>query len=222
MKQILIFLLSALVGTGSVFAQSSDSPKVGWFIAPEAGVIFQEGHLGRTVGTSLGVSLFRNHLKLGIQGYGRSGPINPQEFFVEAHNGQTYKGSSTLRLRADHGTFGLFIAPTFQVGKVEVDIPVALGQLGGGFYLTGEDRNTPDGRRVSEWENQLMDGRDASFSGWAEFGVRGFIPLNSRHVSLGAGLHYTVAPGWSTYYNPSGDFYNNRLRFSLVLLMGSD
>ncbi len=36
-----------------------------------------------------------------------------------------------------------------------------VGYGGFGFYLHGDDRKTPDGRRVSEWEDELLDGRDA-------------------------------------------------------------
>ena len=216
MKKIIVSSLLILC-VQMLWGQDKKRPAIGWFVAPEVGGIFHSDHLGRTVGASLGIKLFNDHLKIGIQGYGRSGPINPDEFLVEASGGQTYKGSSTLRLRADHGVVGLFIAPTLRLKKIQLDLPIGLGQLGAGFYLNGTDRETPDGRRVSAWENQLMDGRDAGFAGWIEVGARALIPLNSDHLSLGVGLHYTWAPGWQTYYNPDGSFYNNRLRLSIVV-----
>ncbi len=217
MKQFTIFLSFFLLSASLVLAQAPEKSKVGWFISPEVGGILHSDHLGNTVGASFGVKLWQNRLKVGILGYGRSGPINPQEFTVETSTGESYRGSNVLRLRADHGAFGLMIAPSFSLRKIHMDIPIVLGQLGAGFYLLGEDRNTPDGRRVSEWENQLMDGRDAGFANMLEVGVRAFVPLSNEHISLGAGLHYTMAPGWETYYDPSGDFYNNRLRFSLIV-----
>ena len=61
-----------------------------------------------------------------------------------------------------------------------------------------------------------MDGMDAGFSSWFEFGTRVFMPLKNDHFSIGAGLHYTIAPQWSTYADPNGSLYNNRLRFSVV------
>lgn len=191
--------------------------KIGWFISPEVGGILHNDHLGKTVGASLGISVWKHRLKIGIHSYGRSGPINGKTFQIEASDGQVYKGSSTLTLRADHGAFGLLLAPSFQLGNWEMDVPLMLGMVGGGFYLFGADRETPDGRRVSEWENQLMGEEDAGFGNLIEFGLRAFAPLKTKGISLGAGLHYTLTPGWTSYYDPSGDFYNNKLRFSLVL-----
>jgi hypothetical protein len=217
----LSFLLCTLFFINTSSAQEKKASKIGWFISPEIGGIFHGDHLGLTVGASLGIKLFNDHLKLGIQGYGRPGPINAQEFFIEASDGQTYKGNSTLRLRADHGFFGLFLAPSFSIKKIQLDFPVTVGMLGGGFYFTGDDRKTPDGDRVSVWENKLMDGRDAGFGLGVDIGARVFFPLKNEHISLGAGLHYTIAPTWETYYDPTGNFYNNRLRFSLVVLFES-
>lgn len=211
-------IFSFLFYTASIVAQdATPKAKVGWFVSPEVGGIFHPDHVGLTVGASMGVKLFKDHLKVGIQAYSRSGPINGQEFFVEASNGQVYRGSSTLRLRADHASFGVFLAPGFSIKKVQLDFPIAAGILGAGFYFTGDDRKTPDGARVSVWEDKLMDGRDAGFSPWIEFGARVFFPLKNEHIALGAGLHYTLAPGWSSYYDPVGNFYNNNLRFSLIV-----
>lgn len=219
MKKLLIIFIALFVFQ-NLDAQSeaeTKKRKVGWFISPEVGGIFHGDHLGRTMGTSFGIKLFKNRLKAGVQFYNRSGPINPTEFTIEASGGQTYKGSSTLTLRADHGASGIFIAPTFNIGNVSIDVPIAFGTVGAGFYFTGEDRNTPDGRRVSEWENQLMDEMDAGVGSWLEVGTRVFIPTKNEHVSFGAGLHYTMTPGWETYVSPDGGFYNNRLRFSFVV-----
>lgn len=44
--------------------------------------------------------------------------------------------------------------------------------MGADFYLFGDNRITPDGRRVSEWENDLMGDNDAEFSLMYEGGVR--------------------------------------------------
>ena len=210
-----IFIILTL--TFSISIARAQKSKLGWFISPEIGGIFHGDHIGNTVGASLGIKLFNDHLKIGIQGYGRSGPINAKEYVVEASGGQSYKGSTQLKLRADHGVVGLFIAPSFNIHKLHVDLPIAIGQFGAGYYFTGEDRDTPDGRRVSEWENELMDERDAAVGGWIEFGSRIFFPLKHENLSLGVGLHYTLAPGWETYVDPEGDMYNNRLRFSLIL-----
>jgi hypothetical protein len=183
--------------------------------------MFLEDHVGNSVGASFGMKLWKNRLKIGINAYGRSGPINPQTFTVEAYNGQIYKGSSTLTLRADYGTIGLMIAPTFKVKNIEIDVPISYGMGGGGFYLVGDDRNTPDGARVSEWENKLMNGEDAASGSWLEFGVRGFFPTKIKGIQVGAGVHYSMVQGWKTYYEPGGEFYNNKFRSSLFVNFGS-
>ena len=222
MKKNILTLIVVLSAIFSINAQEvSKSNKIGWFITPEIGAMFLEDHVGNSVGASFGMKLWKNRLKIGINAYGRSGPINLQTFTVEAYNGQIYKGSSTLTLRADYGTIGLMIAPTFKVKNVEIDVPISYGMGGGGFYLVGDDRNTPDGARVSEWENKLMNDEDAASGSWLEFGVRGFSPTKIEGIQVGAGVHYSMVQGWKTYYDPSGEFYNNKFRASLFVNFGS-
>lgn len=217
MQKYFISFLAGMLTLSVSFGQVEKKKPIGWFISPEIGTIFHDDHIGRTVGASMGLKLFDDRLKIGIFNVGRSGPINPATFNIAASNGQTYKGSPELKLRADQASFGLMIAPTFDLGKLKLDIPVNLGLMGAGFYLTGEDRETPDGRRVSEWENQLMDGQDADFGNWMEIGLRSFFPLKNEAMSLGVGLHYSRVSNWSTYYDPEGDFYNGNLRLSIIL-----
>jgi hypothetical protein len=218
MKKV-IFCVVLLTTTLSLFAQSAK--RVGWFLTPEVGAMFLDGHTGRTVGGSFGLQLFKNHLKIGIMGYGRSGPINPATFETSAYNDLVYKGSSKLTLRADHGAFGLLLAPAFRIKKLAFDVPIGLGMVAGGFYLVGEDRDTPDGRRVSAWENELMNGEDAGFGNMIEAGVRVFLPTRYNGVQYGVGLHYTTTSGWKTYYDPTGDFYNQKFRLSVFANFGS-
>jgi hypothetical protein len=222
MKKNILTLIVVLSAIFTIKAQEvSKSNKIGWFITPEIGAMFLEDHVGNSVGASFGMKLWKNRLKIGINAYGRSGPINPKTFTIEAYNGQIYKGSSTLTLRADYGTIGLMIAPTFKVKNIEIDVPISYGMGGGGFYLVGDDRNTPDGARVSEWENKLMNGEDAASGSWLEFGVRGFFPTKIKGIQVGAGVHYSMVQGWKTYYDPSGEFYNNKFRASLFVNFGS-
>lgn len=222
MKSILLTIIAALSATVALTAQDSSRPKgIGWFITPEAGAMFLQEHVGNSVGASFGIKAWKNRLKIGIHAYGRSGPINPKVFTIEAYNGQTYKGSNILDLRADWGTIGVLVAPTFKVGKVEIDVPLNYGMGAGGFYLFGDDRKTPDGARVSDWENVLMNGEDASAGSWLEFGVRGFLPTRVDGMQWGAGIHYTMIQGWKTFYDPSGEFYHNKFRASLFVHFGS-
>jgi len=226
MKKIIIILAIGFLGLANLSAQTTISSenkesKIGWFITPEVSAMFLDDHVGNAVGASFGLSFWKNRIKLGISGYGRSGPINGTTFNIEADNGQTYKGSNTLTLRADHGTFAVFIAPTFKLGKVQLDVPISYGTIGAGFYFVGDDRITPDGRRVSEWENQMMDGRDAGFGGLLEVGARAFFPTKMKGMQIGAGLHFTTTQGWETYFDPTGNFYNNKLRASLFINFGT-
>lgn len=185
--------------------------------------MFLKDHIGHTVGFSMGVKLLKGHLKIGYYNYGRSGPINSYTINTPLPAGVTYKGKSSIDLRADHGAFGLMIAPSFTLrkSKIEIDFPINIGSIGAGFYLAGDDRETPDNRRVSEWENELFEGKDAAFAGMLEFGIRAFVPTKINGLQWGVGIHYLTVQDWSTFANPSGDFYNNKIRASVFVNFGS-
>ena len=36
-----------------------------------------------------------------------------------------------------------------------------------------------------------------------------------------AGVHYTMVQGWKTFYDPTGDLYNKKLRASIFVNFGS-
>ena len=222
MKSLIIAIV-IVATTTYAFSQeiTPKKSKVGWFLTPEVGAMFLDGSVGNTFGISGGVKVWKNRLKLGIMAYSRSCPTNSATFNAKLPPGQTYKGQSTLKLRADWGAFGGMIAPTFKVKNVEIDVPISFGGGIGGFYLVGDDRKTPDGARVSVWEDKLFKGEDAAFGSLTEFGVRAFFPTKVKGMTMGAGLHYTLISGWKTYYDPTGDFYNNKLRASLVINFGS-
>lgn len=221
MKTILAVVYLLLATSLHAQDQKTKPTKIGWFVTPEVGTMFLDDHIGKTVGTSLGVKIWKNRLKVGAFVYGRSGPINGATFAAVLPEGVTYKGQSRLNLRGDHGMFGLLVAPVFRLKAVEIDVPIMVGVFGAGFYLSGDDRKTPDGARVSEWENKLFAGRDAAFVNAMEVGLRAFIPTKIKGVRVGAGLHYIMARGVETYYDPAGDSFNNRLRASLSVNFGS-
>jgi hypothetical protein len=222
MKKIIIAILF-IASTTNAFSQEETSKplKVGWYITPEVGVLFLDGSVGNTFGISMGTKIWKNRIKLGIMGYSRSGPTNSATFNYKLNNGLTYKGKSSLDLRADWGAFGGTIAPTFKIKNIEIDVPISFGGGIGGFYLVGDDRKTPDGSRTSVWEDKLFNGEDAAFGGLTEFGVRALFPSKINGMSYGAGLHYTMISGWKTAYDPSGEFYNNKLRASVFINFGS-
>jgi hypothetical protein len=219
-KIIMVAFIFATIS--KAFSQEETKPsKIGWFITPEVGAMFLESHVGNTFGASFGLKFWKDRIKVGIMGYGRSGPTNSATFDLKPINNQTYKGKSTLKLRGDWGTFGLMIAPTFKIKNVELDVPISFGGGVGGFYLVGDDRITPDGDRVSVWENKLFNGEDAAFGSLTEFGVRAFFPTKIKGMTFGGGVHYTLINGWKTLYDPTGEFYNNKLRVSLFVNFGS-
>ncbi len=221
-----IALISALLLFFSLHLCAQETKErrgIGWYITPEYSTMFLNDHVGNAVGFSAGIKLFKDHLKIGYFNYGRSGPINPKTFPTQLPEGRTYKGKSTVDLRADHGAFGLMVAPAFFIPNtnVEIDIPVYYGMIGAGFYLAGEDRKTPDNRRVSEWENDLFEGKDAAFTSMLEVGVRALFPTGLNGLRMGTGLHYTTVQDWDTYVDSSGDFYNSKFRASIFFEFGS-
>jgi hypothetical protein len=223
MKNLIIAIILITI-SNNTFAQEPSTfkgAKIGWFITPEVGTMFLKNHVGKSVGFAFGFKLWKERLKVGFISYGRSGPINRATFNTKFYNNQTYRGKSTTDVRADWGTFGLLLAPTFKIKKISIDVPIMLGGGAGGFYLFGDDRITPDGDRVSVWENKLFNGEDAGFGGLAEIGARVFLPTKIKGITYCAGLHYTITSGWKTNVDPSGNFYNNKLRASLFLNFGS-
>jgi hypothetical protein len=221
-----IFIVTSVSGWAQSHQENntkSSTSKVGWYIAPEMSAMFLDSHVGKALGFQMGLQFFKDRLKVGYFIYARSGPINNETFTTDLQEGVTYKGKSQLQLRADHGAFGLMIAPSFKLpnSKIEIDVPIMIGSVAAGFYLADDDRKTPDGRRVSEWENELFDEQDASFGGLTEFGVRAFFPTKNPSVKIGIGIQYTLVSDLKTYYDPNGDFYNNKFRTSLLIQFGS-
>ena len=137
---------------------------VGLFVATEWRANGLAAHLSHGMALAAGVSLFDRHLKLGLIASSRPGPFNPTTFQTALANGATYKGQSSVSLRSDGGGVGLLVAPAFGIPKspFKVELPLSIGYAAYGFYLNGDERKVPDDRRVSTWESELFDGRDAA------------------------------------------------------------
>ena len=162
-------------------------------------------HLSHGPSFEAGVRLGR--LKLGIAGFARPGPINPKTFATTPANGLMYRGKSQLDLRSDGAFIGALIAPVFDVGDLlSIEMPVTVGQSAFGFYLSGQDRETPDGRRVSDWENELLDGRDSSIGIGVDGGLRASVALTrSKWIAASASVHYLQTFGYDAFVR---DNYN--------------
>ena len=92
------------------------------------------------------------------------------------------------------------------VDWLSVELPVLVGQGAFGFYIYDDREPTPDGRRVSAWEDELLGGKD-SFTGIGiDAGVRlaAKIP-GAPWVQPYLGVHYFMLPGFDTIVRSSYD-----------------
>jgi hypothetical protein len=177
----------------------ADEPKVGAFVDVEWRGMAMAEHLSHGPGFAVGASLLGGHLQVGVAGYGRPGPINPARFRVEV----PYAGKQEVHLRSDGGAMGLFAAPGAEiVPRLHLDLPLMVGYGGFGFYLHGEDRETPDGRKPSAWENELLDERDSSFGLALEGGVR-LAWQAGRHVRPFVAARWSTIAGYDAFVRPS-------------------
>ena len=187
---------------------------------PEYSAMLLKEHVGNAVGFNIGFTTRNDKWDFGIRYYGRSGPINQHiEYDLVLEPGTTYKGKSTLKLGADHGYFAIEGAYNLKISdKLLLRFPISFGQLGAGFYLKGEDRKTPDGRRVSEWEDELQNRTDAGFGLASEIGTQLFYQpfKNQPHIMFGTGVQFTNTYGYSSFLG-GDDFYNNKFRISVGL-----
>lgn len=195
-----LFVLSC---AGSAWAEEPrPAGRLGGFVDLEWRAFGLAGHFSHGPAFAAGVSLWDGTLRLGLGGLNRPGPWNPASFEVTLPNGASYRGQRTLALRSDGAMAGLHMALAFAVPDVpwlSVTLPVTLGYGGFGFYLQGDDRNTPDGRRVSEWENELFAGRDSHLGMVIDSGVRlNLEATQDRWLRPYAALYYTTVPGFDT------------------------
>lgn len=202
MRVLLLSLLFALVSQVThAEAQDRDLQAVAPYVGVGWRVLALGDHVSNGPDYQVGVVLYE-HLRIGIAGFARPGPINGQTFALELPDGQTYKGQSTLSLRSDGSVLGLQLAPLVPLPpktRLEIQVPLILGFGGFGFYLTGDDRKTPDGRRVSEWETELMDDRDASLGFALDVGLRIGIRVYKQWLRVYVGAHYTWIPAYDAF-----------------------
>ncbi|HKK74570.1 MAG TPA: hypothetical protein VJ953_05840 [Saprospiraceae bacterium] len=214
----IIFLAFISVSGFSQDALHTMDRSIGFYFQPEYSAMFLNKHVGNAVGFGLGISSKNRKWDVGIRYYGRSGPINlHDDYLLELPEGETYKGSSTITLGADHGYLGLEVAYTIRLKneRIAIRIPVSFGQLGAGFYLRGEDRYTPDGARTSVWEDRLQGGTDAGFGLCSEFGAQLLYQVSGKneHIHVMLGATYLNTYGYESFLGGT-DFYNNKIRAS--------
>ena len=179
---------------------------IGGFVSLEWRALLLGGHVSHGPGFSAGVSFFDGLLRLGLTGFARPGPINPETFDIVPSTGEPYKGQNTLSLRSDGGFIGLLVEsdlPLWGVDGLRIIPTFAFGNAAFGFYLTGDDRETPDGRRVSAWEDELQDGRDAGTTLAIEPGLRLAWRIPGSVVRPYVAARYMVLFGYDAYAKES-------------------
>lgn len=207
--------------TTNAFSQENG---LGFYFQPEYSAMFLSDHIGNAVGVGIGMTTKNKKWDIGIRSYGRSGPINTRQLYdLVLPEGTTYKGKSIIKVANDHAFLGFEVAYNLKLksDRLMIRFPVSFGQFGAGFYLLGDDRDTPDGRRVNEWEDELQGGNDAGFALLSEFGsqvIYQIIPDN-RHLNLFFGITHTTTYGYSSFLGDE-DFYNNKIRGSVGIRVG--
>jgi hypothetical protein len=219
-QKTLSIILLVFIGTNAFSQDSNESTdqSIGFYFQPEYSAMFLNDHVGNAVGFGLGITTKNKKWDFGIRYYGRSGPINPKEYELILPAGETYKGKSSLMLRHDHGFLGVEAAYNLRLknNRLMIRIPVSFGQFGAGFYLTGDDRFTPDGERTSVWEDKLQGGSDAGFGLCSEFGAQFIYQLSAKneHIHIIMGATYLNTYGYESFLGGK-DFYNNKVRASV-------
>lgn len=187
--------------------EASVPASVGGFVDLEWRAMGMGGHLAHGPGFAAGLSVFDGNLRIGIGGISRPGPWNPATFDVPLAGGASYRGQRRLSLRSDGAMAGLHVALAAAVPHVpwlSVSAPLTVGYGGFGFYMHGDDRRTPDGRRVSEWEDELFGGRDSFLGLVLDAGLRlGFVPPAQPWIRPYIGLYYSAVPGFDTVVRSS-------------------
>lgn len=167
--------LCAVSGSSAQAAEpeARSEPAIGGFVDMEWRVMGLGGHVSHGPAFAAGVTLLDGHLRLGLAGISRPGPWNPATFDVTLPEGETYRGKRVLSLRSDGSMAGVHVALALPLtNHLSLALPATIGYGGFGFYLHGEDRQTPDGRRVSEWEDELFGGKDAYLGIILDAGLR--------------------------------------------------
>ncbi|MEM6992975.1 MAG: hypothetical protein AAF721_20835 [Myxococcota bacterium] len=196
---VLLSLTCSMAPPGA--ATAAQPPRHGGFVDVGWRALGLGGHLSHGPAFSA-AAILTPYFEIGLAGFARPGPINPKTFSVRLPDGDTYRGQSTLRLRSDGSAIGLMVGARLplRTAPIELELPVMVGYGGFGFYLHGDDRKTPDGRRVSEWENELLDGRDSDATNIVfDAGLRvAWRPARTPHLRPYLGVHYTVVAGFDT------------------------
>lgn len=200
---VIMSLVPAFTTQAEEVSPETDDVPVGGFVALEWRVLGLAEHLAHGPAFAAGLTFLDGWLRLGVGGMARPGPINPATFDATLPGGVTYKGKREVQLKSDGAMAGVHLGVSIPMPFLEglaIQVPLTLGYGGFGFYLHGDDRETPDGRRVSAWENELFDGKDSFLGLVIDTGLRvGYQPSDVPWLRPYAGLSFTVVPGYETF-----------------------
>lgn len=179
---------------------TQEVPSTSWFLTQGTRVITTFGQADIGMANEFGARFGR--FMVGLSTLYRPASWSSHRFEHQLDSGMTYKGQSSVELGSQYGFVGLFVAPTLPVpgtDRMALDLPATVGMGFLGTPLMGDDRTTPDGRRVSDWENELTNGGDITFGLAVDVGVRLRVrPLDIPWFHVAAGMHYTVFPGYES------------------------
>lgn len=185
------------------------------FVASEYRALGVGGHYSHGLGFAVGATVLGGHLRVGLAGWNRPGPMNSKTFRARAVDGEMLDGSSEFALRSDGNFVGAHVAPVIQLGKVKLMLPITVGQAAFGFYLHGDDRAKVQGERVSAVENRLFAGKDSSFAMGIEGGVSASFEI-ADWISAYGSVHYLATLGYAALDRDSYSGASAALGFALT------
>ena len=187
-----------------------------WFIEQSARVFRNLEHTH--VGAETAFGLRWRWLQVGLHAAYRPADWSDHRKIIPLPQGQTYKGKTQVGLAQQFGFAGLHLAPSYtleSLPSLRLALPLCLGAGFLGTPLQGEDRQTPNGERVSQIEDQLTGGQDLSMNLALDVGVRlEWTPWRALGLRFLAGAHYTEFLGYQ------GPFYDAKDVRSLGASLG--
>lgn len=198
-------LCAALLASGALAEEATTTVtavtrprETTWFIEQSARLFTNLGHAHLGATTAFGVRW--RWLSAGLGLAYRPAAWDGTRYPVVLPEGETYRGQSTVFVATQFGFGGAFVMPTFEVAPdlgLSVELPVWVGFGFLGTPLSGDDRKTPMGERVSAIEDRLLKEADLGTALAVDVGARlRWTPRADLGVSLLLGVHYTEFVGY--------------------------
>jgi hypothetical protein len=210
---------SPLPPTTAAASPQSTTPFVSWFLTPGVRVQYTlqtaniafAGEFGARVG----------FLQFGLAFLYRPAVWGGDRVTYPLPENVTYKGQNRLELGQQHLWIGPMVAPRFMLDRQErwsLEVPLSGGAAILGTPLLGNDRKVPDGRRVSDWEDELLAGQDRNLGAYVDVGVRvRYAPTELPWMRAGIGVHYTAFVGFNSPILGNQTSSGPSLSFSVAL-----